>query len=232
MKDNRFFELVNLYIDRQITAAETAELEAEMQASPRRRAIYRQYCQMHHATKSVYESFRVHAGEPQANATTSRGVIANFEHRQRQRRYGWIHYAGALAAAACLTLVFVRFNASTPPAAPVSPVAQSPMPKVADVPTVPAPERVLVELPPGPTSLRHIATVEPNYPEMLMALRREEKRAFENSQIQPDRMTSLFDDGVFDSRPVGPANSPRIYRSKHLPAQQGEIEFTAFEFRH
>ena len=58
MKDNRFIELLNLYVDRQISPAETAELEAEIQSSPRRQKIYREYCQMHRATKLVYESFR------------------------------------------------------------------------------------------------------------------------------------------------------------------------------
>ena len=65
MKDNRFIELVNLYIDRQITAAETAELEAEMQSNPQRRAVYRQYCRLHSATKQVYHSFRADAHGPQ-----------------------------------------------------------------------------------------------------------------------------------------------------------------------
>jgi hypothetical protein len=39
MKDNRFIELLNLYIDRQITAEETAELESEIQNSPQRQAV-------------------------------------------------------------------------------------------------------------------------------------------------------------------------------------------------
>ena len=58
MKENRFIELLNLYIDRQITATETAELEAELQSNPKRQAVYRQYCQIHTATKQVYASFR------------------------------------------------------------------------------------------------------------------------------------------------------------------------------
>ena len=43
MKDNRFIELLNLYIDRQITVAETTELEAEIQQNPKRQAVYRQH---------------------------------------------------------------------------------------------------------------------------------------------------------------------------------------------
>ncbi|MFA5112314.1 MAG: hypothetical protein WC443_12960, partial [Desulfobaccales bacterium] len=105
MKDNRFIDLVNLYIDRQITAAETAELEAEIQSNPRHRAIYRQYCQMHRATTLVYESFR--AGAPAQEAAAGEGTIARFE---RDRRAHWGYYAGGLAAAACLALVFAQLN--------------------------------------------------------------------------------------------------------------------------
>ena len=42
MKDTRFIELVNLYVDRQISAEETAELETEIQANPRRRQVYQE----------------------------------------------------------------------------------------------------------------------------------------------------------------------------------------------
>ena len=106
---------MNLYIDRQITAGETAELEAEMQGNPRRRAIYRQYCQLHTATKQVYDSFRTDAASPHAaGAPAGRVVLTDFKPRSRSN---WIHYAGGLTAAACLALVLVRFNANSRPAA-------------------------------------------------------------------------------------------------------------------
>ena len=78
MKDTRFIELVNLYVDRQISPAETAELEAEIQASPRRRKIYQQYCHMQRATKLVYESFRANAEQPVGENSRSGGSIAQF----------------------------------------------------------------------------------------------------------------------------------------------------------
>ena len=114
MKDQRFIELVNLYIDRQITAAETAELEAEMQGDPRRRAIYRQYCQLHSATKRVYESFRANGtAVAQAPVTTVRG-ITRLEIPQRRSGFRWSYLAGGVAAAACLSLVLVRLNLNSP----------------------------------------------------------------------------------------------------------------------
>jgi len=111
MKDNRFIELLNLYIDRQITAEETAELEAEIQSDPRRQAVYRQYCQIHSATKLVYESFRAGAAEPAAKPSSRPATVELFE--TRRRRTSWVHYVGGFAAAAaCLGLFIVRYNAT------------------------------------------------------------------------------------------------------------------------
>ncbi len=228
MKDNRFIELVNLYIDRQISAEETAELEAEIQASPQRRAIYRQYCQLHSATKQVYESFRANA-EPQAGAPAGRVVAGNFARRPRSN---WIHYAGGLTAAACLALAFVRYNAGSSPATgEIAQTAAAPAVQVATV-TPPAPvaaERVAAAPTATLVSLKDHLAAEPDYAAMLTALRREEQRAFANGEIQASRLPSLFDDGVFEARQFAPANNQRTFRGKQAPAQQAE--FTAFQFQ-
>jgi hypothetical protein len=216
MRDNRFIELVNLYIDRQITAEETAELEAEMQANPRRRAVYRQYCQLHSASKQVYAGFRAQASEPQADAPAGRVVRAEFARRPRSN---WIHYVGGVAAAACLAVAFVRYNANSesmgtePTLLPTAQVA-------AVTPAAPAPETTSV-IAPVP-----VAAAEPNYSALLAALRQEEQRAFTASTLQSERLPSLFDDGVFDARP---ANNQRVFRGKQAPTQQAE--FTAFQFQ-
>ena len=232
MKDNRFIELVNLYIDRQITATETAELEAEMQGNPRRRAIYRQYCQLHSATKQVYDSFRVNAPETQPGQTAGRVVMTDFKRRSRTN---WIHYAGGMAAAACLAVVFVRYNSgSTPVADTVAKVEQAPVAvQVAAVmPAAPASIAVTVApgAAPGLVSLRHTLNSEPNYGTTLATLRRDEQRSFAEGEIQTGRLPSLFDDGVFEPSQFSPANNPRTFRGKQAPATQAE--FTAFEFRH
>ena len=228
MKDSRFIELVNLYIDRQISAEETAELEAEIQASPQRRAVYRQYCQLHSATKQVYESFRTNA-EPQAGAPAGRVVSGNFARRPRSN---WIHYAGGLTAAACLTVLFVRYNAGSAPAASeLARTGTTPAVQVATV-TPPAPvmaERIVAAPAATLVSLKDNLAAEPDYAAMLAALRREEQRAFANGEIQSSRLPSLFDDGVFDARQFAPANNQRTFRGKQAPAQQAE--FTAFQFQ-
>jgi hypothetical protein len=229
MKDNRFIELLNLYIDRQITAAETAELEAEMQASPRRRAIYRQYCQLHSATKQVYQSFRTDAVEQQAGAPGGRVVTADFSRRTKSN---WIHYAGGLAAAACLAVVFVRYNSgSVPKNGHLAAIEATPVVQVAALAPAPAaPVAIAVATPaPALVSLQHNLSVEPDYAAMLVALRQEEQRAFASGAIQSSRLPSLFDDGVFEANKYSPANNQRVFRSKQAPAQQAE--FTAFQFQ-
>jgi hypothetical protein len=99
MKDSKFIELVNLYIDHQITPADAALLEAEIQQKPERRRIYRQYCQMQKACVTLAENFR-------SDAPTGDKVI---EMASAPRRMAAITYAmGVAAAAACVALVLVN----------------------------------------------------------------------------------------------------------------------------
>jgi len=221
MRDSRFIELVNLYIDRQITAEETAELEAEMQDNPRRRAVYRQYCHLHSATKQVYDRFRAQATDPQAAAPAGRARIAAFESRPRAN---WIHYVGGLAAAGCLAMVFIRYNSSSPAPADLPAGVGEPKPaaQVATGPAVTAPAPSLI-------SLRSHTGAEPDYPALLATLRQDEPRSFSNPENPANRLPSLFDDGVFEVRPVLPANGQRVFRGKQTPVPQAE--FTAFQFQ-
>jgi len=229
MKDNRFIELVNLYIDRQITAAEATELEAEMQAHPRRRTIYRQYCQMHRATTLVYESFRTHALGQQPEVAASRATIARFESQPRRRPVRWTYYVGGLAAAACLSVVFIRLNSTRTADASLATTAKSgpPAAVVASLPVVSAAPRETAVIGMGLRNGK--LTGEQDYADMLDVLRREEQRALASGQLQPGRPPSLFDDGVFESQPVSPANNQRVFRGRQTPAQPAE--FTAFQFQ-
>jgi anti-sigma factor RsiW len=224
MKDTRFIELINLYVDRQISPEETAELEAEIQASPRRRSVYRQYCQMHHATKLVYESFRSQADQP-AGAETPRqpGSIAHFASRRRaQQRARWVYATGGLAAAACLAFVFARLN--LPAKAP----AEATLPAVAAA-TV-AVQPVATPATSGAKVINFSAAVreEPDYAAMLASLRQEEQRSFALSQAV--RNSALFDDGVFEGRQVLPLNARRPAPVRKADGRTS-AEFTAFQFQ-
>jgi hypothetical protein len=122
MKDSKFIELLNLYIDRQISPEDAARLEEEILQDPRRRQVYAQYCKMQRACTLVFEDFRIRAAQtaPAAGQVASR--VAEFEPR-RHKRAIWGYYAAGLAAAACVTLVAVQiFFRSGAPATQDHPV--------------------------------------------------------------------------------------------------------------
>lgn len=233
MKDNRFIELLNLYIDRQITAEETAELESEIQSSPQRQAVYRQYCQIHTATKQVYASFRASSTDQPAVEPGHTGVIELFE--SRRRRTTWIHYAGGLTAAACLALALVRYQSSTAPAQTPLVAAKPQSVMVAATPIAPvAPVAVTVEPSPGLMTLRNAVNTAPDYTAMLAALReQDEERAFSNERVYVSAAPSLFGDGVFETKQTLTSQDQRVFRSRQnsssSPAPQAE--FSAFQFQ-
>ncbi len=104
MKESRFIELLNLYIDQQITSANAAALEEEIMANPRRRRTYEQYCRMHRACTVVFENSR---GE-RAASSGGRVESALVPFEPAARRPSWRFYAAGLAAAACMGFVAVQ----------------------------------------------------------------------------------------------------------------------------
>lgn len=99
MKDSKFIELLNLYVDHQITDADAAMLEAEIQQNPKRRQVYRQYCRMQKACAVLAENFRTEAPAP-----ADSGKIVEFTPQRRSILRG-AYAVGALAAAACIATV-------------------------------------------------------------------------------------------------------------------------------
>lgn len=231
MKDERFIELVNLYIDRQISPVETAELEAELQADPQRRRVYQQYCRMHRATQLVYDSFRQEAGREAPQPARQGGTLVRLE-GARQRRQRWLVAAGGMAAAACVGLLLSRFVLPAPETAPVpaarvaepAPAAVRPAPTIASVPIGPAAAPASYSL----VSLRNPLALESDFQAAIAARRLEEaQRAL--STLTTGR--SLFDDEVFGAQPLLPEPNPRTYRTRRGAPAQPATEFTAFQFQ-
>lgn len=231
MNDQRFIELVNLYIDREITAAETAELEIEIQSNARRRTIYQQYCKLNHATSLVYESFRAQAAEP-AQAVTTKSPIAKFEIAKRQHSGAWAYYAGGLAAAACVAFAVVQFNRN-----PTSVGTDLSQTVVATSPSNPPAVGAIPAVSTGTATESHVqfanlrseVQADEHYAALLQALRRDQQRGLAETQLKLLETPSLFDDGVFDSKQPGILNQ-RVFRSQK-PATTPQAEFTAFQFQ-
>lgn len=103
MKDSEFIELLNLYLDHEISAADAVRLEAELQSSPARRQVYLQYCRMQKACTVLAKDFAVQSAAAEAEG---RKIVA-FEPQRSAWGPGLWAAGGLIAAAACIALVFV-----------------------------------------------------------------------------------------------------------------------------
>lgn len=119
MKDPEFIELLNLYLDHEISPGDAARLEAEVQGNAERRRIYREYCRMQKACRVLAGEFE----EAAEHAPESFDPIA--VPAKSWRRTGSYYAAGALLAAACVALVFVADGGRQPPGGRLSPVESS-----------------------------------------------------------------------------------------------------------
>lgn len=103
MKESRFLELVNLYLDGEITEAETNELEREIRSSAGRMEQYRRYCRMQRACMILAEESRKEvASQLHAN------VVRFPEERRNWLSTQWWRgtiYGGTAAVAATVILV-------------------------------------------------------------------------------------------------------------------------------
>lgn len=109
MRDSRFIELLNLYIDHQLTAAEAAELESEISGNSERRATYDQYCRMQKACSVLFEQERSLAPSSRVLCASLNAVERKVD-RSTERRFVFrvqSFAAAGLAAAACVAFVVV-----------------------------------------------------------------------------------------------------------------------------
>jgi hypothetical protein len=124
MKESKFIELLNLYVDHEISAEEACLLEQEIAANPERRRVYQQYCRMHRATVLLGSAFSAEAPVP--------GVPV-----AREERKAWLFWCGTaslVGAAAVLAFVVMtpsREASFNQPLAKLEP-QQTPIPPVSD----------------------------------------------------------------------------------------------------
>lgn len=114
MNHDRFIELLNLYLDGEISREDSVELERQILTNPERRKIYRQYCQMQRACGMLAEKFRDEAEVPEIEGD---GNVVQFPGRRPAVSWarGLTLVAGGAAAAAAL-FVTVQSNFTTPAA--------------------------------------------------------------------------------------------------------------------
>jgi hypothetical protein len=136
MKDSEFIELLNLYVDHELSAADSARLEAEVANDSARRKTYREYCMMHKACDVLAAAYR----DPQAE--TPRFMVE----QEKSTGWGWGAglVTGGLLAAACLAFAFVMHVRQVAPPGAMS--GAQPLDAVATTVDAPAARRMSTHL--------------------------------------------------------------------------------------
>lgn len=129
MNDREFIELLNLYVDREISPEDAARLEAEVVGHGERRRVYDQYCRMQKACSML-------SAQPAESAAEGpeRHVI-EFP-APRARRFGPM--AVGIAAAACIIAIFGLRERGA--------LETRDAPRVAATPVAPGPAQAAVDL--------------------------------------------------------------------------------------
>jgi hypothetical protein len=249
MKESRFIELLNLYVDQQLSPVEAAELESEITKSIERRRTYQQYCRMQKACNRLFEEERAQAPGSitlsQALLDADRKIVAF----PSQSRGGWqrgVYVAGLLGAAACVAFVVStrRISSSTTDfsrGAVTSTSAPSVKPLILAPNASPAGAVVNVTNSSNPTVKPELYTVftaharrltsSPDSADNALASDAVTDRAsfdwMQRVNLQPLRKTPV-DDLAFESRPVSQPEN-RVFTGRR-PVQSSTMETIGFQF--
>jgi hypothetical protein len=225
MKESRFIELINLYIDRQIGPEEAAELEAEIARSPAHRRTYLQYCRMHRACTLLFENFHAPATSLNQALTQAESKVTAFP--TRGYRLARISLGAGLAAAACVAFMLVNHPASTS-----APAAKPGVEEVAQV-----------NVPPEAFRLAGVAATA--HPAEFKTVMTADRYSLANNRAASDAQRAAFDwmrrielspmpavdnnDNVFVPRTEAPSSDLRFARAR--TDDQPVAENISFQFQ-
>ncbi|MCS6242875.1 MAG: hypothetical protein H2172_03310 [Opitutus sp.] len=233
MNDRRFTELLNLYLDHQITAAEAAELEAAVHSSPARRRTYEEYCALQRACSQLGSNARACAPIAPRFARSVQDVERKITAPRRAHRWYPLQLGGlaTLAMAAGFALVIILNQA--PQSDPAS-VARNPA--LAAVQSAP----VLVAA--GSPRQPEVVVVTPfTVHPSLVAIGLAAAQNADDSQVAgPDRealewmqrvdqlprSTLVLDEQAFTARTMVPVDT-HVFKRPH--SLQNSAEFTGFQ---
>lgn len=229
MTHTKFIELLNLYLDHEISMEDAAALEAEIQRDPKRREIYRQYCQMQRGCMQLATAFAADdAVAPERRTVTPAARSA------RTAFNTWTYGVAAAAACAVFTFVTLLRQPATNPEGTLT-AATPAEPQTVAVASQPNPA-------PSVYSLSELTTPRPElhsvYTPTLVNLTTKPR---EKATLYADASGARFDwmDQVklapvegdefsFRVRPVV-VEGERTYRSQR--PFEGKVEMTAFQFQ-
>jgi hypothetical protein len=120
MKDSEFLELLNLYLDHEITAVDAARLEAEVRNNGQRRAVYHDYCRMQKACKILVADYQQEGQGATQGASAGKIIAFDRPAAVRAHRIGYYVASSVALAAACVVLM-LGIREKRQPAANISP---------------------------------------------------------------------------------------------------------------
>ncbi len=115
MNDTRFKELINLYLDHRLSAAEARELERAMQENPALRRTFRSYTLMHQGCAELFRRSASDAPAPDALVQALREAESRMRAKSERRAtmLGWGSWGATAGVAAIVALVVARISQPT-----------------------------------------------------------------------------------------------------------------------
>jgi len=233
MTHTKFIELLNLYLDHEISMEDAAALEAEIQRDPKRRDIYRQYCQMHRGCQELASAFATEG----AISPERRSIVPPASKPARSVFNSWTYGAAAMAACAAFAVVtFIRQPAPSAEGTLASATPSAPQQTVATAAPQPAPATSSVyslsEFSAPRSELHSVFT--PTLVNLTTVPREKSSLYATASGARFDWMDDVKlapvegDEFSFRVRPVV-VEGDRTYRSQR--PFEGKVEMTAFQFQ-
>jgi len=233
MNDRRFTELLNLYLDHQITAAEAVELEAAVHSSPARRRTYEEYCVLQSACSQLGSNARACAPIAPRFARSVQEVERKITAPRHAHRWYPLQLGGlatlAMAAGFALVLSLNQVPQSDP-----APITRNQEPDAVQS----APVLVVAGSPRQPD----VAVVTPFavHPSLVALGLAAAQNAVDSQAAGPDRealewmqrvdqlprSTLVLDEQAFTGRSMVPVDT-HVFHRPHL--LQTSAEFTGFQ---
>jgi hypothetical protein len=243
MKESEFIELLNLYLDHELSAADASRLEAEVQNNPARRKVYQQYCRMQKACKLLATDFQTDTAD--AAAADERKIIAFNPAAaaaiaaQRKRTSALLTFGG-LAAAACLAVIFANRSQQSGTTTrnqgqnvvQVAPTPSAPNVELVRVVGEPAGRRMLGG-PRQPKLVSDPLLLTSSTQEVVMANAvseaNEQLKWLTSLEVTPIQPNVPAEQLRFDVRPATLRPEARVLGGNRAPAE-ANVEMTAFRF--
>lgn len=244
MKDSEFKALLNLYLDHEISAADAARLEAEVQRDPQRRKVYEQYCRMQKACKMLATDF---VAEPAAedNKVVRFDMAVAEATENRRKRMGNFYTIGSIAAAAaCIAIVFVgRSRQAEAQQEQFAATHSAPAPQVAGIALQPAQDKpvlVTAQTSPAPVVAK-LNMVDPLFlsgstqADALMAAAKEQADTqlawIGKLQLAPVQQPTQLAELRFEATPASFRPEGRMLgNAAKVPATNPDAEMAALRF--